>query len=568
MLFWGGRRRNTATFSLRRAKRIAARRRRRYLLSISGAVALVALTIASNWRWDVLDLVARSVRAGDRGVGAVTEAGVGQGAEAAPGGERRTGSPGRALYEAPKPINTGVDGLTTFRGNATRTYYGQGPVPTAPEVLWRHPESGGLCSESSDGAGTRVWCGTGWTGQPNVIESKKGAVQVRFGAYDRAVHVLDGRTGEPLKAPFYTGDLIKGTVTSDPDGYPLLYTGSRDNYFRILALDRGRSLAELWKLSADSAPNPLWNDDWDSSPLVIGDYLLEGGENSWFYVIKLNRDYEHGRVTVAPEMVAMMPGYDGELLASLGDDDVSIENSVSFFKGIVYFANSGGLVQGWDISDLLDGGDRYRRVFRFWTGDDTDASVVIDRDGYLYVASELERLNSRSNQVGQLMKLDPTKERNPIEWSIPVSGDGGVGGIWATPALYRDALFVTTNSGRLLALDRLSGAIEWQIELTRPTWSSPAVVDDVLIVGDCDGVLHAYDVRDPLAGRPDELWRVRLGGCIESTPAVWKGMVYVGSRDGGVYGIGDRPNSALKVLSRSGLERTLSPWIGEGESQP
>jgi hypothetical protein len=33
---------------------------------------------------------------------------------------------------------------------------------------------------------------------------------------------------------------------------------------------------------------------------------------------------------------------------------------------------------------------------------------------------------------------------------------------------------------------------------------------------------------------------VQLEGCIESTPAVWRGMVYVGSRGGAVYGIGDR----------------------------
>jgi hypothetical protein len=32
---------------------------------------------------------------------------------------------------------------------------------------------------------------------------------------------------------------------------------------------------------------------------------------------------------------------------------------------------------------------------------------------------------------------------------------------------------------------------------------------------------------------------VPLGNCIESTPAVWKGRVYVGTRGGFVYGIGD-----------------------------
>ena len=399
-----------------------------------------------------------------------------------------------------------------------------------------------MCSKSSDEEGERTWCGTGWTGQPNVVETDDGT-EVRFGAYDRAVHVVDGRTGEPLYEPFPTGDLIKGTVTSDPDGYPLLYTGSRDNYLRILALDRGDRLVELWRLSSDSAPNPIWNNDWDGSPLIVDGYLLEGGENSWFYVVELNRDYDaKGKVTVDPKVRVTVPGFDDQLFNELGDSEVSIENSVAFHDGVAYFSNSGGLVQGWNVRRVLNGGRKARRVFRFWTGEDTDASVVIDDEGMLYVASELERMGPRSQEVGQLMKLDPTEDGDPVVWDIPIPGQGGGdGGIWATPALFGDALFVTTNTGRLLAVDRERGRVAWEIELPPPTWSSPVVIDETLVVGDCSGGLHAYALRrDPLSGIPDERWSVGLGGCIESTPAVWRGMIYVGTRAGAVYGIGDR----------------------------
>ncbi|MGH2740630.1 MAG: PQQ-binding-like beta-propeller repeat protein [Actinomycetota bacterium] len=439
-----------------------------------------------------------------------------------------------------QPLRPEVLGLTTFRGNATRSYYGRGPVPKDPQILWRYPVSGALCSKSTDQEGTRLWCGTGWTGQPNVVETRNG-VEVRFGAYDRAVHVLDGRTGERLMEPFVTGDLIKGTITSDPDGFPLLYVGSRDGFLRILALDRGATPVELWRLSADSAPRPLWNDDWDSSPLIVGDYLLVGGENSWFYVIRLHRDYDDaGHVIVTPRIRMLVPGYDDELLAALGDTEVSIENSVALTEnGVGYFANSGGLVQGWDISRVLRGGKRYERVFRFWAGEDIDASVVIDEDGFLYVGAELERFTARGREVGQIVKLDPGRPEDPVVWSIPVPAVGKTGGVWGTPGLYRNAVFVTTDTGRLLAINRATGEIAWEIELPRPLWSSPVIVNGILIVGDCAGVLHGYNVRDPLSGPPDERWSVSLGGCIESTPAVWNGMIYVGTRAGAVYGIGD-----------------------------
>jgi outer membrane protein assembly factor BamB len=472
------------------------------------------------------------------------------GASPSPRGTRKN-SPSVVPSPKPKskpttigPINASFDGITTFRGNATRSWYGEGPVPRNPQVLWRYPSTGSLCSFSSDQNSEREWCGTGWTGQPNVIVADDGSIEVRINAYDGAYHFLDGRTGAPVRSSLQTGDLPKGSATSDPDGYPLYYAGSRDNHLRVIALDRAEPTV-LWSLdSTTSVANPLWNSDWDGAPLVIGDYLLEGGENSWFYVIRLNRDYDaSGKVTVDPEVVLTIPGYDEELFAVLPDMNVSIESSVAFHDGVAYFANSGGLVQGWDISRVLEGGRRTRRVFRFWTGEDTDATVVIDEDGFVYVASELERFSARSMEVGQLMKLDPSRSDDPLVWSfaIPELGRDGFGGAWATPAIDGDMVYIATNHGDLIGIDRDTGTEHWRIRLVGPTWSSPVVVDDVLMQGDCSGELHAFDVSRPWR-EPPLLWTVPLGSCIESTPSVLEGMIWVGTRGGSVYAIGDRRN--------------------------
>jgi hypothetical protein len=238
-------------------------------------------------------------------------------------------------------------------------------------------------------------------------------------------------------------------------------------------------------------------------------------------------------VTLNPKLVFNAPGWDAELLAAFGSNAVSIENSVSIYKDTLYFSNSAGLVQGWDIAGLKDG-KTPKRVFRFWTGDDTDASVVIDEEGYLYVASEFEKGNARSKEVGQLMKLDPSK-KNPLVWSIDDS-DYNPGGIWGTPALYKDVVIYDTNRGEVAAADRNTGKIRWSKKLPGPVWQSPSVVDDVLVIGDCAGDLHAYDVADTTKD-PTQLWKISLGGCIESTPAIWDGGIYIGTRDGGVFGL-------------------------------
>ncbi|HYT29626.1 MAG TPA: hypothetical protein VEN82_02520, partial [Actinomycetota bacterium] len=318
------------------------------------AAAAVVLVVAVAWRSGVLGSLigskgtSSSASSPSPGRGAVTSA---------PATPSHPSHPPSTAAATPGPINTSFPGLTTFRGNATRDYYGAGPVPKHPTILWRYPRSGALCSSSNNLGVTKVWCGTGWTGQPNVIPHKDGTIEVREGAYDGHYHFLNGLTGEQLRPDLVTGDLAKGSATSDSQGYPLYYGGSRDNLLRVVALDRATPTV-LWSYDSRSNPHLVWNDDWDAAPLEVGDYLMEGSENSWFYIWKLNRRYDaNGLVQVAPQLMMEVPGYDSQLFASIHDQDVSIENSVAYdaARGVVYFANSGGLVQGWDVRDVLAG---------------------------------------------------------------------------------------------------------------------------------------------------------------------------------------------------------------------
>ena len=222
------------------------------------------------------------------GVLSVIHAATGLAATTEPGFPRPNGP-----VPTPAPINATFPGLTTFRGNASRSYYGEGPVPSAPMKRWVYPSDGSkMCAMSAETqtGPQKQWCGTGWTGQPNVVPWQ-GGMQVREGAYDDNYHFWNGRTGKLIHPDFHTGDLAKGSATSDPDGYPLYYGGSRDNLLRVIAMDRPHPTT-LWSFDADSQPGRIWNNDWDGAPLIVGDYMLEGGENSWFYVVHLHRHYD------------------------------------------------------------------------------------------------------------------------------------------------------------------------------------------------------------------------------------------------------------------------------------
>lgn len=444
-----------------------------------------------------------------------------------------------ASFGQPWPDAT-TTGYLTFRGNPTRSWLGAGPVPSAPQVLWRYPAEGSMCSLSSQYGETTQWCGIGYTGQVSTWARPDGSTWLLFGGFDDRYHAVDARTGTDAVAPLEVGDLPKGSGTLDPDGYPLYYAGARDGKLRVIALDRP-ALETLWSYDAKAVKPTIWNDDWDAAPLVLDDFLFAGGENSRMQIFRLDRAYAaDGRVTVAPRLLWSFPGWDEQLLADVGDRNVSIETSPSISGNTLWFANSGGLVQGWDISGV-EQGVTPTRVFRLWSGDDTDTSIVVDAEGFLYFGSQNQRGTARARETGQLVKVDPSKPDDPVVWGYTDDSGAafqGSAGVWATPIVYDDVVIALTGAGRLFAVDRATGAELWRARVGAPAISSPLYVDGVLVVGDCTGTLQAFDLPDPRQA-PTPKWSVELGACVEATPTLWDGRIYVGTRGGALYALGD-----------------------------
>ena len=95
-----------------------------------------------------------------------------------------------------------------------------------------------------------------------------------------------------------------------------------------------------------------------------------------------------------------------------------------------------------------------------------------------------------------MVKIDPRRPDNPVVWGVHDESTEQVRHV-VDAGRARRRRDLADAPGTVYGLDRATGAVRWKVSLPAPLMGSPVVVDDVWIQGDCDGVLHGFDVSDP-----------------------------------------------------------------------
>ena len=448
---------------------------------------------------------------------------------------------------------TDVEGVTTFRGNNYRDSAAYGNIPDDPEELeiaWSV-----AVSQIDD------WGGVGWTGQcaivrwpeevvriMNVREDKKGGplTEVIYATLDGRVYFLDLYDGQATRPAINIGAPIKGSVTVDPRGYPLLYVGQGIPEANGHSVDIGTRIFSLIDQQLlffldgdDSFAQRSWY-AFDAAPLVDGktDTMLQVGENAILYLVKLNTDYdpEAGTISIDPKV-------DRYVFRSRVSDQPGMENSLAVYNDYGYFVDNSGLLQCVDLNTLTC-------VWAGDTGDDTDATIVLEEeaDGTVALYTATEREHSASyDENAYLRKINALT--GEMLWKLPVkvyTSEGNEGGSFATPALGKgelgDLIFAhmtrTPDDGAtLMAVDKESGEVVWRVAMGSGGWSSPVCVYDAsgkgyVLVGSSSGALRLYDGR---TGRIISI--CDLEGNIEGSPAVFEDMLVVGTRGKRIFGV-------------------------------
>lgn len=468
-------------------------------------------------------------------------------------------------YTRPEKISFGdpdeyfaLPGIATFRGNNYRNNATYGTANVT---------SGTLSTVWSHGIGRLDdWGGCAWTGQPLVVQwddetkaimnlynskkNKDGLVEVIYATLDGKIHFYDLYDGIETRAPINVGMNFKGAGALDPRGYPLLYAGSglythnKSPRMYVISLITGEILYEYGHKETFSDRN--WN-AFDSSPLVDAetDTLIWPGENGILYTIKLNTEYdkEAGTISVNPD-TPVKTHYSSTY--SKAGRYVGYESSVSVVDNYLYVSENGGLFYCVDLNtmDLVWAQD---------TKDDSNSSPVFewgeDGNGYVYTAPSLHWTAKKDAGSVTIYKLNA--QTGEIVWEVTrdcVTVKDVSGGVQATPLMGKEGsdiedliIYIVARvpkayDGTMIAINRETGEVVWEIETVNYAWSSPVAFYTDEGKSYIAFVNASGKIRLVEGTTGKVLYALGLNQTTEASAVVFNNMMVLGTREG-IYGI-------------------------------
>ena len=466
--------------------------------------------------------------------------------------------------------------IPSFLGGSCRRFYGKGPVPDKLDVVWKIWLGKGKTKVNKQ---VKTWYGTGWTGQPLLIEENN-RLYLIIGAYDWRLRKIDALTGEVLwKYKF--DDVIKGssTVFINPNAITseervIILQGSRRGFnnslysavipsYRAISFKTGR---ELWRLNI--AKTESYSRDVDGSGLILDGLLYLGAENGIFYIIDPTKTVKQDGM-IQPKVIKTLKLYTKED-AKRHRGNLVIESSPAVLGNRVYVAAGSGHVYGIDIKTQ-------GVTWDFYIGADLDSTPVITRSGFIIVGVEKQYIRGR----GGVFKLDPQKKpQDAVIWYFPTRNvicADWKGGVIGSVSI-NDDYNLTESKPSLVAFSAIDGYLYlvsqdklnsykvygpdgkkiystprliWKEKLG-PSISTPIIVDDYIIAAGYDNKVNVFKINYYRAGSNDTQairnksgisWKIEVikiayfqaQGSFESTPIVWEGKIYIGCRDGYLY---------------------------------
>jgi len=357
---------------------------------------------------------------------------------------------------------------------------------------------------------------------PAVVKGK-----VYIGSHDQHIYCIDAYTGM-LIWKFKTNY----RVTSSPAvAGGKVFTGFDDGYVYCLNATTGALIWKTINIYGDAGPPPILIEvaSWQprSSPIVVGNRLYVGALDCKVYCI----DTANGNILYTYQTdgpIVGSPAYaNGRIYIASTDRNLYCLDANTLTK----IWNWTTPKKPWMVPSLFFGG----------TPTVADGKVFIG-GGAAYSAGIFG-----SNII--LVALNATNG-TPI-WIKDMIGQGGMMGtntqsVW-TPTYVNGVLYVGDGMG-VAAYNATNGERIWYQWLGFQVFSSVAYADDPLgpkIYVGCDS--YSITALDPRTGKVLSVYTTK--GQVASSPAIYDGMVIVGSGDHHVYCFSNVPTYSPRIVA-------------------
>lgn len=449
-----------------------------------------------------------------------------------------------ARLESLENLYANVPGAFTFRKGPHRDARFGGKVDSVPtrfRVEWTVATE----YEKADTVFGPWGGGTGWTGQPLYVQwpdsllkklKNNGAVaadasgkEIIFGSLCGKIYFVDYLSGKASRDTINAGNPVKGTVSLDPTLNGNLYVGQGTpphRPFGALAINLFTNNIFHF-FPQDSKAWRGWG-AYDSSPVRVDRFLFRPGENGSLYKFLIGQNTLTLQSVMRYRVNGSAPGMEASM-AVAGNYGITADNH--------------GNVLGVNLDNL-------KPVWHYRLPDDTDASPLVAYENdtaYVYVGCEIDKQGKGVARFAKLRVADGSEV-----WRTDFDGkrhDTGTkhfdGGFYASPLMgWADCSHLifdnlvdnnTGQNGKLVAINRYTGKVEYAAKLECYSWSSPVGFETpdgklLIVTGDGHGNLYLIE------GRTGEiLVTQRIGNNFESSPVVVGNTLVVGSRGNNIY---------------------------------
>ncbi len=130
--------------------------------------------------------------------------------------------------------------------------------------------------------------------------------------------------------------------------------------------------------------------------------------------------------------------------------------------------------------------------------------------------------------------------------------------IYSAAAFSGEALYFGAGDGKIYSLDINSGKQIWSYETEGAIYTSPGIEEKTLYLGSADGYFYALDLSTG-----ELLWKFKTRGSVHSSAVPVKGRVYFGSNDGHLYALSSKSGELVWSFETDGPIHSLPLLIGD-----